>query len=480
MIRYNKGVSRLEWADMNIGCLLEELIAVAQISKTDFAISMNMTPSGLSKLLTGRRLPLYKEKKQFCKDAARHLADGIYELRCYLKFGHLFPVIYDFNAQYELEMFLAQALEYALDKSFALEINTNLEYPEQEISYLGKKVVLNAICILFSDALMNEKDSAYDFYSSFPILSTQYAELFGRIKVLNINRSKNVTWHHYFAMQAFEAIVPEHEIDVLFLLERMEQYADFNLWTTPKTLDTSFLLLKGRFLLQLQIQLDGIILMTQIRHRSYLSVFFNVLMKQEAKKISYNRKEAIDVLKQDPLLLERLRSKGIDAVYNFISIGYLLTKEELQQSSQDEVVNDRLFELFQTILTEKIPFYVNVDAMFNIYITGKALVPLIGAVAIKQEERIPYLQRFDSYINEQTQDKIRILNAELPKMAIFACHGCSLIYLYDVQTDLEKLYYFETDLLNQFLSRKVATNTKAVMDFSPDLWMTYLSELARS
>lgn len=47
---------------MGIGILLEELIDIAQTSKTDFAISMNMTPSGLSKILTGKRLPLFREK----------------------------------------------------------------------------------------------------------------------------------------------------------------------------------------------------------------------------------------------------------------------------------------------------------------------------------------------------------------------------------------------------------------------------------
>ena len=51
---------------MEIGILLEELINIAQLSKTDFAIGMNMTPSGLSKILTGRRLPLFKEKRLFC------------------------------------------------------------------------------------------------------------------------------------------------------------------------------------------------------------------------------------------------------------------------------------------------------------------------------------------------------------------------------------------------------------------------------
>lgn len=37
---------------MRTGVLLEELINIAKIPKTDFALSMNMTPSGLSKILT--------------------------------------------------------------------------------------------------------------------------------------------------------------------------------------------------------------------------------------------------------------------------------------------------------------------------------------------------------------------------------------------------------------------------------------------
>ncbi len=43
--------------EMKTGKLLEELIDIVQTPKTDFAISMNMTPSGLSKILKGGRLP---------------------------------------------------------------------------------------------------------------------------------------------------------------------------------------------------------------------------------------------------------------------------------------------------------------------------------------------------------------------------------------------------------------------------------------
>lgn len=73
---------------MKTGKLLEELINIAQTTKTDFAISMNMTPSGLRKILKGGRLPLLKEKGEFCGKAAAYFTDALYVHSCYLKLTH--------------------------------------------------------------------------------------------------------------------------------------------------------------------------------------------------------------------------------------------------------------------------------------------------------------------------------------------------------------------------------------------------------
>ncbi|HBD00533.1 MAG TPA: hypothetical protein DC053_16135, partial [Lachnoclostridium sp.] len=85
---------------MKTGKLLEDLIDIAQTPKTDFAISMNMTPSGLSKILKGGRLPFLKEKRVFSRQAAAYFAEVLYGHGCYLKFMHIFPVLYDFSSRY--------------------------------------------------------------------------------------------------------------------------------------------------------------------------------------------------------------------------------------------------------------------------------------------------------------------------------------------------------------------------------------------
>lgn len=124
---------------MRIGLLLEELIDMAQTAKTDFAINMNMTPSGLSKILKRARLPIIKEKRVFSRQAAAYFAESLYSYRCYFKFLPLFPVIYDFSSKYELEMFLSCALEYALDKDYEDENDGKPVLSDREASFLGKK-----------------------------------------------------------------------------------------------------------------------------------------------------------------------------------------------------------------------------------------------------------------------------------------------------------------------------------------------------
>ncbi|HHY28261.1 MAG TPA: hypothetical protein GX523_16270 [Desulfitobacterium dehalogenans] len=465
---------------MGIGILLEELISIAQISKTDFAISMNMTPSGLSKILTGKRLPLFKEKRTFCRQAANYFAEAIYCLGCYLKFEKIFPVIYDFSSKYELEMFLAHALEYELDKGLSTENDINLDYPEREISFLGKKTILNMLCVIVSDSIVNE-NTPLELFSTLPLFSRRYSDIFRRIKIINSKKQKNISFNYLFNMSSFEASFEEYDIGILSSIIKAQQYVDLNLWKITKEVDSSsFLLLKGQFLLLFSIQMDGTPLMVLITHKGYLTVFFNSLMKKNIKKISYNRNEAISALEADPSLIDKLTDRDIDAVYNFISIGYLIEKKDLETIESKEIIKKGILKLFNDVLLKETTFFVTIDAMMSIYATGKAIVPLIGAVDIAPDQRIPYLQRFDSYINEKSHDKIRIVNSEPPKVAVLCSQGLSLVYWIDHEHESEKIHCFETDMINNILGREMAESTLTILDFSSDLWKSYIDELSKT
>ncbi len=465
---------------MKTGKLLEELIEIAQTPKTDFAISMNMTPSGLSKILKGGRLPFLKEKRAFSRQAAAYFAEVLYGPGCYLKFMHFFPVLYDFSSRYELEMFLAYAIEYALDKDFDEENNGNLGYPDREASFLGKKTILNMFCILVSDHIMNNHEIPLEFYSTIPFFDQSYSDIFQRIKISNARKKERAAFNHFFDMSAIEVSASNDNIDLLSAIVRAQEYVDFNLWKITKEMNCSFLLLKGQFLLLFSLQMDGMPLMTFVSHKGYLNVFYNSLVKKEAKKISYSGREAAAALEADPSILPRQMDRHMDAVYNFISIGYLIGEEDLEPVKGREVSKRAVLELFHRILDKETVFYVTVDAMIGFCSTGKAIVPLFGAIDFPPAERIPYLQRFNSFINDKSSDKVRIVNSEQPKAAVFCLQGLNLIYTIDHDFKSEKIHCFETDMFNDILKRETSESTMKLLDFSPDLWLAYLDEMSRN
>jgi hypothetical protein len=170
-----------------------------------------------------------------------------------------------------------------------------------------------------------------------------------------------------------------------------------------------------------------------------------------------------------------LTNGSVDAVYNFISIGYLIHEEEMKHIHSDEVIKKAILELFHRILTEETDFYVNIDAMIGFQSSGHAIIPLMGTVNIPLEERIPYLKRFDSYIHKDNVSRIRIVNSELPKVAVLCSKGMSIIYLAD--NDSEKIHYFRTDMINDNLKKEIGENNMKLMDFSVDLWNNFLDEM---
>lgn len=465
---------------MRTGRMLEEFINIAHIPKTDFAIHMDMTPSGLSKILTGKRLPFFKEKRTFSRQSANYFAEAIYNHSCYMKFEKIFPVIYDFSSKYELEIFLVHAVDYALGKDFAESNNEYYEYSDKELSFLGKKTILNMLCVIISDYIINDHDIPLEFYSTLPVFSRLYSDIFLRIKVTILNRQKNAFLNHYIDISLLESAYDDYNINILSTLVQVQQYIDLNLWQITKEINHSFLLLKGRFLLLFSIQMDGTPLMTFITHKSYITSFFNSLMKKEAKKISYSREDAIAALEDNPLLIDKLiNERRIDSVYNFISLGYLIEKEDLENVECKEIVKEALLKLFGSILKKDTVFFVTIDAMMGFYATGKAIVPLIGAVDFPPDKRVSYLKRFDSYINEKSPHKVRIVNSEMPKVAVLCSPRLSVVYLINNEYTFEKIHFFETDTINNILSSEVGENTMKMVEFSSDLWAAYIDKLLK-
>lgn len=463
---------------MKFGRLLEKLIAIAQIPKTDFSIGMNMTPSGLSKILTGKRLPSLKEKKLFSKQASRLFAEAVYSQGCYLKLADLFPVIYNFNSESELQMFLVHAIEYAWDQDFDAEREKNTDYPDAEKSFLGRKKILNMFCVILSDSAVNSRAPG-EFYSTLPLFSHLYSDIFRRIKVVGTAQRGRPAFHHFFDMSAWETSFDNCNTDIFTTITEAEQHVDLNLWRISGAIGSSFLLLRGQYLLIFSIQMDGTPLMTLIAHRSYLSVFFDALMKKGAKKISYNRNEATEFLLANPSFIADLINRRIDTAYNFTYIGYLVQAEELAGAAAPETVKRGILKLFNSILTRDTTFFVTLDAMSEFYSSGKVIVPLVSTVDIARDDRVPYLQRFNKFVRGNRPNKVRILYREMPRMAALCLKGLSLIYLNTPKYGSEKIHCFESDFIGNIFADETASGSTKILEFSPELWDSYLKGLSK-
>jgi hypothetical protein len=465
---------------MKTGALLESLINLAQIQKTDLAISMNMTPSGLSKILTGKRLPFFKEKRAFSRQAAGYFAEAIFCRDCYLKLKNIFPILYDFSTKYELETFLTYAIDYTLSSDFFEENGGDRDYPDRELSFLGKTTILNMFCVTISDYFMTEPETPLEFYSSLPTIDPFYSDIFSRLKFSVAENGRRISFHHLFDTPSFEASAGRSDTDILSYLSKMEQYVDLTLWQAEEKV-APFFLLKDRFLLVFSNQIDGRTpLMTFITHKSYLTLFFHSLTKKNARKISYSGDEVAKLLETDPFLITRLAGGHFDAVYNFLPIGYLSSPEEFAQMNGKEPVKKGISDLFRCAIEKSDSFFISVDSLSSFYNTGKVIVPLLGTLEIAKDLRIPYLMRYDTVIDKGAlHGKVRITNNALPKMYALCAKEFSLIYLNGATRGSEKIHYFHSDIVRDILDDEVAVDSMQYVEFDHELWNSYIGGLSK-
>ncbi len=466
---------------MKISFLLKELIVIAKKQKTDFALHMNMTPSGLSKILTEKGIPTIKDRKIFTKLAAEYFAQNIYSPGCYWKFENIFPVIYDFESQDDLQSFLSYAIEYALDGAFTEEININLDYSERGQYYIGKRPVLGILCIILSDYATSNSNNPLEIYFSIPLLDPSYTKIFQKMVLIGKDGFKNIIFNFFYNKNFLNQLEQKNPGTISFgsilsLIVKYQKYFQINLWETSQ--DTSpFLLLKSNILMFFNAQIDGTPILTAVYNKSYLAVFYNILMKRDARKISYEKKEIITFLENNPDFFDKLTNKKLKSVYNFTSFGYMLTNEELDTLNGDKTLRDNIKKLFDDAMSKNTSYSVSNTSMDKFISMGKVIVPFIGTYYFPPDKRIPYLQRFDSYLEEGSYNKLKIINSDLSNMVIFCFEEFSLAYVISDTYEREIMHLFRTNKINDILYDEMIKNSELSMDFSTELWNAYQQEL---
>ncbi len=239
-----------------------------------------------------------------------------------------------------------------------------------------------------------------------------------------------------------------------------------------------FVLLKGKLLLLFNSWVDGSLIMMPVTNKGYLVIFYNSLMKKGAEKISYSKDEAAAYLESHPQVVPDLLDKGVDIVYNFVSIGYLLERSELDAKAASTCLQDAVWKLLNGTLTTNKTFVVSFDAMERFLSSGNIIVPLLGTVNYPEDARAPYLQRYNFYLREEIYDRVKLAKSELSNLAVLCIDGLTLIYTIDRQLERERVHVLKTDRISSMMYEKVMKNKMETVDFTRELWDAYQEGLS--
>lgn len=465
---------------MKISELLENLFSIADVKKTDFAIAMNISPSGLSKILSGKTIPIAEEKNQFSKKAAHFFAESIYEFDCHLKFKNIFPLLYDFRSMYELKVFLIYAIEYALENNYSSRKNTDIfEHNNKADSFIGRESVLNMACIIISDYYRKNIDSQIEISSNLRLFSPIYYDVFRHIKFTVPRKNRNVNYNHFFDLNAFEDSYKKHDFCTIEKIANLRKSLNLSLFEMKMDSDSFFLLMKDQFLLLFNVLMDGTLMMTFINKDSYLYKFKNSLTKKNPEKFSYTESEAIDILKKDPDFFENLIRENLDVIYIFLPLGLLAEIKDFAQINVDKDILDIVMKFFNKVITNGADVYISTDAITDFLISGKIVIPLIGTINIEEKERINYYLRMDKYLNENNIHKVKIVDSKLPKLVILSVEGLSIFYVMGDEYKDEKFHILKTNIFNEVLKSKFSNGDIHTIELDMVLKETYLKKFSK-
>ena len=224
---------------MRFKTLLGQLIAISKKSKTDFALAMNMTPSGLSKLLNGSRTPSLKERRLFIWQAAEYFSEALYSPRDYARLEPIFPVVYDFESRDELKRFFDTALTYSLENTLGSETDAGLAFSARGRYYLGRDTMLNILCVILSEYILCNPGGPHELYASLPMGSPVYRRMLRRLRFMEHPNMQDMKLHFFSSPANLRDSKRKRRLE---FMARVQQRLDIRLYACEEELEPFLLL----------------------------------------------------------------------------------------------------------------------------------------------------------------------------------------------------------------------------------------------
>ena len=417
---------------MTSGTLLKSLLDIAGLSQKSFADSLFISPSKLSKLIHGNIFLSQKEASDFSEQAARILANEIYEPNCCFKLKDLFPFIIDFSSRNELYEFLLTAFTYTIILDLEAADESVSDRTIRNLHYSGTKPCRYMFCIICSDYLTRERLSKYEFFTSLPRYSDKYIECFDHIMPLIPTGKFKISMQQFFYLQRKPAAGFRYRDGFARRIFQEEEYSDLYFWQLDFESSNHFFMLKNQFILLFNEYVGGTPQVTLIRNRAQLNHYtaFVESAMQKASRRSFCQENVADFLNHKADRDEEVRNK-------------MRVISQLAQTMDSTEFPD-LLQFFNSILEDGAAFYITSDALADFLFSRSISEQLLKIEGLSLINRIKHLRNFYKYLDQHKNKQINIIDSHVFSVVIICQGSNSLICLINIPRNNLKYHILQT------------------------------------
>ncbi len=441
---------------MNTGELLESLLGIANMKQRVFAENMYASPSKISKIINGKLTVSAAEARSFSQQAARIFADALYEDNCYFKFRDIFPVIFDFSSWHDLNDFLFSAFQYSIEEDREIAENPDGRSYKNKY-YSGSKQILYMYCIILSDYLKRDNDEPLELYTALQRFFGYYANMMNKVIILLPERHREIRLNQLYDKDHINMLSQEFRSDILMTLFKTELFADLYRWQLTIDHNKPFFLVKGKFIMLFDKQIDGTPQLTLIRNPSELDQLNDLIMNKlkEARCMTFNS----DTIQE---YLDRKDAK-IDSLEIDEKIKLLLSTAPAGNGRESE--RDSVTDFYHNLSEDGTSIYMSADSIATFLFKAKVIVPDLLTVDLDLDARIDYLARIRDYVDREKHASVYIINTPLNSLSLLLEGDLSLVSLVQPGSKKVKFHIFDSDLIGPELENARAATGINVGDF---------------
>ncbi|MFB0917730.1 MAG: hypothetical protein QMB63_01500, partial [Clostridiaceae bacterium] len=360
--------------------ILNDLLKLTGMSKTEYAIALNYSPSTISKFLSGDKFTNAEIAKKFIDNSAELFTDIIYEKKLKSKLELLFPLILDFRDRSDTFKFLQMAIEYSLVKNSDFP---QLNYFHKTISTFNNNSESMYYLLIFISDLMTRYEEDINLYVNFKLSYLIKQEWIGRLKF-----NKKAFKHKVILSQI---VSPDDKLEDISMLDFLSYYDkaldsfDFRLQYTEVPIPFQGILIPNELIMVYSFLPSNQLVSTCIEDPLAVLVNSRELNKSFKSENSFTGVKFLDFLENMDVDYIREIGNDITSIYSFIPINFVVRREDLDGIEMSELSKDKLLSLFGSMNKGLKQVVLSQNATEEFLKTRKLSIPGLGAQTLDKE-----------------------------------------------------------------------------------------------